>query len=200
MHPTTLIQPTIIPYKDCCSSFLFPASTFPPQPFCNTISKSVLITCKPDHITPLHITPLPRTLSGSLFHLVLCDPVPCDHSNLRTQSLHSSPTGLLCCSLNMSDIPPQFFSTCSFPCLDRSPSKRKLQVQHKNSKMALGFPSLVPIHVCTHAKSLQSCPTLCDPWTVAHQAPLSLGFSRQEYWNGLPCPPPGDLPGPGIEP
>ena len=38
------------------------------------------------------------------------------------------------------------------------------------------------------------------PWTVAHQAPLSLGFSRQEYWSGLPCPPPGDLPDPGTEP
>ena len=38
------------------------------------------------------------------------------------------------------------------------------------------------------------------PWTVAHQAPLSVGFSRQEYWNGLPCPPPGNLPDPGIEP
>ena len=37
-------------------------------------------------------------------------------------------------------------------------------------------------------------------WTVAHQAPLSLGFSRQEYWSGLPCPPLGDLPNPGIEP
>ena len=37
-------------------------------------------------------------------------------------------------------------------------------------------------------------------WTVAHQAPLSMGFSRQEYWGGLPCPPPGDLPNPGIEP
>ena len=36
--------------------------------------------------------------------------------------------------------------------------------------------------------------------TVAHQAPLSVGFSRQEYWNGLPCPHPGDLPSPGIEP
>ena len=36
-------------------------------------------------------------------------------------------------------------------------------------------------------------------WTVAHQAPLSLEFSRQEYWNGLPCPPPGDLPNPGIK-
>ena len=38
------------------------------------------------------------------------------------------------------------------------------------------------------------------PWTVAHQAPLSLGFSRQEYWSGLPFPSPGDLPNPGIEP
>ena len=36
-------------------------------------------------------------------------------------------------------------------------------------------------------------------WTVAHQAPLSMGFSRQEYWNGLPFPSPGDLPDPGIE-
>ena len=37
-------------------------------------------------------------------------------------------------------------------------------------------------------------------WTVARQAPLSMGFSRQEYWSGLPCPPPGDLPCLGIEP
>ena len=38
------------------------------------------------------------------------------------------------------------------------------------------------------------------PWTVAHQAPLSTGFSRQEYWSGLPLPSPGDLPDPGVEP
>ena len=37
------------------------------------------------------------------------------------------------------------------------------------------------------------------PWTAAHQAFLSMGFSRQEYWSGLPCPPPGDLPSPGIK-
>ena len=37
-------------------------------------------------------------------------------------------------------------------------------------------------------------------WTIGHQAPLSMGFSRQEYWSGLPFPPPGDLPNPGIEP
>ena len=38
------------------------------------------------------------------------------------------------------------------------------------------------------------------PWTIAHQALLSMEFSRQEYWSGLPCPPPGDLPDPGMEP
>ena len=54
---------------------------------------------------------------------------------------------------------------------------------------------------CTCAKSLQSCPNLfVTPWTVAHQAPLSVGFSRQEYWSELPCSPPGDLPNLGIEP
>ena len=37
------------------------------------------------------------------------------------------------------------------------------------------------------------------PWTVAHQAPLSMGFSRQEYWSGVPCPLPGDFRDPGVE-
>ena len=46
----------------------------------------------------------------------------------------------------------------------------------------------------------KSCPTLATPWTVAHQAPQSMGFSSQEYWRGLPFPSPEDLPNPGIEP
>ena len=48
-----------------------------------------------------------------------------------------------------------------------------------------------------------ACSVMSDsktPWTVAHQAPLSMGFPRQEYWSGLPFPSPGDLPDPGIEP
>ena len=45
-----------------------------------------------------------------------------------------------------------------------------------------------------------SCVWLCDPWTVARQALLSLGFSRQKYCSALPCPPPGDLPDSGTEP
>ena len=51
-----------------------------------------------------------------------------------------------------------------------------------------------------YAKSFQSCLTLCNPWTVAHQSPLSMGFSRQECWSGLLCPPTGDLPSPGVKP
>ena len=48
-----------------------------------------------------------------------------------------------------------------------------------------------------------SCSVVSDsatPWTVAHPAPLSMGFPRQGHWSGLPCSPPGDLPNPGIEP
>ena len=61
----------------------------------------------------------------------------------------------------------------------------------------------VCVCVCVWARTL-SCIShvpLFTPWTVAHQAhPLSMGFSTQEFWSGLPCPPPGDLPNPGIEP
>ena len=46
----------------------------------------------------------------------------------------------------------------------------------------------------------QSCLTLCHPWTIAHQAPLSTEYSRQAYWSGLSVPSPGDLPHPGIKP
>ena len=54
--------------------------------------------------------------------------------------------------------------------------------------------------MCLYAESLSRAWRFVTLWTVARQAPLSMGFSRQEYWSGLPCPPPGDLPDPGIEP
>ena len=49
-------------------------------------------------------------------------------------------------------------------------------------------------------KSISRVRPFVTPWTVAHQAPQSMEFSRQEYWSGLPFPFPGDLPNPGIEP
>ena len=61
----------------------------------------------------------------------------------------------------------------------------------------LRFPAS---HIHVSAKLLQSCLTLCNNADCNPQAPPSMGFSRQEYWSGLPCPPPGHLPEPGIEP
>ena len=56
-------------------------------------------------------------------------------------------------------------------------------------------------YICIHVLSCLSCVQLfATLWTLVCQAPLSLGFSRQEYWSRLPCPPPGDLPDPGMEP
>ena len=55
----------------------------------------------------------------------------------------------------------------------------------------------VNMHLCYVTSVMSNSVT---PWTVDYQTPLSVGFSRQEYWSGLPCPPPGDLPNPGIEP
>ena len=88
---------------------------------------------------------------------------------------------------------------------------------------SLGFRSCkTPVHSLTpyaylslFLKCISSCHSACatsvpscfshvrlfvTPWTVAHQDPLSMGFSRQGYWSGLPCPPPVHLPDPGIEP
>ena len=72
--------------------------------------------------------------------------------------------------------------------------------------MLLGFLLFLVIHdrhsylrEGLYVKLLSRVRLFATPWTVAHQAPLSLGFSRQEYWSGLPFPSP-DLPHPGIEP
>ena len=61
----------------------------------------------------------------------------------------------------------------------------------------LGVTYIHIMCVLSHFNHVQLFETL---WTVALQAPLSMGFSRLEYWSGLPCPPPGDLSDPGIEP
>ena len=61
-------------------------------------------------------------------------------------------------------------------------------------------PLLCENKIVLKKDSIKMYPTLATLWTVARQAPLSMGFSRQEYWSGLPFPTPGDLPDPGIEP
>ena len=53
---------------------------------------------------------------------------------------------------------------------------------------------------CCVVKLLSRVQLFASPWTVAYQAPPSMGFSRLEYWSGLPFPSPGNLPNPGIEP
>ena len=58
--------------------------------------------------------------------------------------------------------------------------------------------ALIVYNVC--AKLPQSCLTLCDPMDCSQPGSFDMGFSRQEYWSGLPCPPPGDLHNPGIKP
>ena len=99
-----------------------------------------------------------------------------------------------------------------------SPHFQAWQIRHwlissASLKLASGFAfciiDFLPWHLILtsaglHAWSLQLCLTLCDPfatlWTIAYQAPLPTGFSRQEYWSGLPFLPPGDLPSWGIGP
>ena len=85
----------------------------------------------------------------------------------------------------------------------RAKQLQRLQVKKHRSQpevpIGQGWNNLgINKYVC--AKSLQSCPTLWDPVDCSCQAPLSMGFSRQEYWNGLPCPLPGNLPDLGIKP
>ena len=57
----------------------------------------------------------------------------------------------------------------------------------------------VCVHVCANVHTVMS-DSFVTPWTVAHQASLSIGFSRQACWSVLPFPPPGDLPNPGVKP
>ena len=61
-------------------------------------------------------------------------------------------------------------------------------------------PQASRVLTCVLLSCLSHIRVVATAWTVAHQAPLSMRFSSQDYWTGLPCPPPGDLPHPGIEP
>ena len=115
-------------------------------------------------------------------------------------------TGVLCHPLLNSQCPRQYLAHSRYLaniCQMNSLCKSFKFFFSLSSFLHTFCPSLCPLlalSVCV--KSLESCLTLCDPiaLTVAHQVPLSMGFSRKEYWSELPCPPPRDLPDPGIEP
>ena len=81
-------------------------------------------------------------------------------------------------------------------CTQHASKFGKLSSGHRTGKGQLSFQSQRKVKV----KSLSHVRPSETPWTVAYQAPLSMGFPRQEYWSGLPFPPPGYLPDPGIEP
>ena len=63
----------------------------------------------------------------------------------------------------------------------------------------LNWKWIYQLHVCALSCFTRVC-LFETPWTVAQKAPPFMGFSRQEYWSGVPCPPPGGLPDPGMEP
>ena len=69
----------------------------------------------------------------------------------------------------------------------------------KSGLRCLWARSFLGLPVCVRAQLLDHVQLFVTPWTVACQAPLSIGFSRQEYWSGIPCFPPGGFPNPGIE-
>ena len=76
----------------------------------------------------------------------------------------------------------------------------QLNLQNRNRPTDIENKLWLPKGKGSESEVTQSCPTLWDPWTVARQAPPSMGFSRQERSSGLPFPSPGDLPDPGMEP
>ena len=89
---------------------------------------------------------------------------------------------------------------CLFFCFFWAHVTKSFQEENKNGRWFLD-PKHPNFGQClSSVQSLSHVQLFVTLWTVAHQAPLSMGFSRQEYWNRLPLPSPGDLPDPGIEP
>ena len=101
----------------------------------------------------------------------------------------------------MALFPVLFYSSMG---ADGLPNQGNKTIKHRSVIRSLWFTGLhhlMPLcqYSTPYVLSHFSRVWLCDPWTVAHQAPLSMRFSRQEHWSGLPFSSPGDLPDPGIE-
>ena len=82
---------------------------------------------------------------------------------------------------------------------NHSMSQRPSVAKSLGAKVLVRLSSSLHVLLIGVSRSVLS-DSFATPWTVAHQAPLSMGFSKQGCWSGLPCPPPGDLPDPGIKP
>ena len=123
--------------------------------------------------------------------------IPRTEEPVRLQSVESRRVGHDWASSFHFRLTPGYTCPCSVGLLVLG---GKARTPHWNQNRSPPCSSLVTLsmHVC--AQLLSRVRLLVTPWTVALQAPLSMGFPRQEYWSGLPCPPPGDLPDPGIEP
>ena len=128
-----------------------------------------------------------------------CSPASPPHPVLRTLCPPSQDTHLLS-MCQVVPTPLHLPLTCPNPSPDHDAHGRLKQ----NKVFAVGQAKMrsrrwtLIQYACMHAQSLQLCLTLCDP--MYPQTPVSMGFPRQEFWRGLPFPPPGDLPDSGIEP
>ena len=110
---------------------------------------------------------------------------------------------LACCWMHTAK---PFYNLFTFLC------SQDLNLAKVTRQWNSSFSYTISLVSCTSNKIPSASPCMCmltcfrpvqlflTPWTVACQAPLSMGFSRQEHWSGLPYPPPGDLPDPGMEP
>ena len=120
------------------------------------------------------------------------------HISQRQLSLGITTTEPVRSGVSLPQLERSLYATTKIPraAANTRHSQRK---KEKGGKEKLPPQSISPI-LDVVVQSLQSCPTLVTSWTVARQAPLSMGFPRQEYWSGLPFPSPGDLPDPGVKP
>ena len=117
------------------------------------------------------------------------------------QYLHLWNGGRWCLGQNTQMMSPSLFQTSFFLCQDHSKWQWLLHDIYVTTPVTTTYSLLADAPVTLRcAQFLSHIWLFATPWTVAHQAPLSMGFTRQEYWSRLPFPPPGDLPDPGIEP
>ena len=132
----------------------------------------------------------------------------CGPHNSQSDLLKSQITSLTCSRLAISPrtgavrarpLVPTTVTSLPPPLPPSWPGSPPVRAFHLLSPLELPSPLFMWL---TAPLLVPSCSVVSNsfatPWTAARQALLSMGFSRQEYWNGLPCPPPGDLPNPGI--